>query len=315
MRHLKLVAIVGPTASGKSAWAIRLAKKFNGIIISADSRQVYRDLDIATAKITKPEMAGVPHYLLSVVRPDEEFNVAIYQTKVRAILNRITKPNQHRSQNTSASNGRCQLTYQEKTVVPFLVGGTGLYVAAITEGYQLPAVSPDPKLRARLETQPLITLVRQLRRLDPSTKVDVKNKRRVVRAIEILRGGGRPAKTLPDFDVLKIGIKMPREKIYANIERRIRHLDWDALIKETKKLMRAGLDFASNPLTAIYYQFVRDYITGRLTKDQTIAKLIRDDKNYAKRQLTWFNRDKHIHWVTTLTEAGRLVKDFLKTSD
>ena len=295
MKQLNLVAIVGATASGKSAWAVKLAKKFNGVIISADSRQGYKGLDVATAKVTKAEMDGVPHYLLSVVKPDEEFNVAIYQKMVEKILDRLRRS--HRPK------------------VPFLVGGTGLYVAAITEGYQLPTVSPDAKLRARLAKQPLTKLIEQLRRLDPDTAVDINNPRRVIRAIEILQAGGRPAKTKPSFEVLKIGIQLPREKIYHNIGHRVRTLDWDALTRETRRLMRAGFDFNSNPLTAIYYRPVKDFIEGRLDRDQTIAKLIRGDKNYAKRQLTWFNKDKTIHWVTTLTEAERLVKSFLETPD
>ncbi|OGB73443.1 tRNA (adenosine(37)-N6)-dimethylallyltransferase MiaA [candidate division Kazan bacterium RIFCSPHIGHO2_01_FULL_44_14] len=300
MTRLKLVAIVGPTASGKSAWGVKLAKQFNGVIISADSRQIYKGCNIATAKITPAEMMGVPHYMLSAVRPNISFNVASYQKTVYRLLDKL--------------RWRNRLT--RRTIVPFLVGGTGLYISAITDGYRLPNIPPNPKLRAQLELKSSEELVNQLHQLDPDSTTDKQNKRRVIRALEILLGGGsRPPKSQPDFEVLKIGIKLSRERIYKNIEQRIRQLDWNALVKETKKLIRARLDFSSNPLTAIYYRPVRDFIEGKTTQDQTITKLIQGDKNYAKRQLTWFKKDSQIHWVTTLNQAERLVRKFLNESN
>jgi len=300
MTRLKLVAIVGPTASGKSSWAVQLSKKFNGVVISADSRQIYKGCDIATAKITPTEMMGIPHYMLSIVRPDTDFNVALYQKTVYHLLDKL----------------RWRSRFRRRPIVPFLTGGTGLYVSAVVDGYQLPNIPPNPKLRSQLETQSLDGLVDRLRQLDPDSTTDIKNKRRVIRALEVWLGeGNRPSKTPPDFDVLKIGIKLPQDQIYKNIEQRIHRLDWNTLIKETKKLIRTKLDFSSNPLTATYYRPIRDFIEERATKDQTIAKLIQGDKNYAKRQLTWFKKDPQIHWVTTLHQAEQLVQKFLNQSD
>ena len=314
----KVITIVGPTASGKSAWAVRLAKKFNGVIISADSRQVYQGLDIVTAKITRSEMQGIPHYLLDVVKPAENFDVATYQNLVYAILAKITEQNQ----TTLNQGGRSNSTYR-KIVLPIIAGGTGLYVQAVTDGYVFPDVKPDKKLRAGLEKQPLPKLAQRLKKLDPEIQIDFRNPRRVIRALEIaIQRGSRPAKKDPGFDTLKIGIKLSLAEQEKRIQQRIKKIDFDKLAAETRKLMRAGFapgprgpqarwDFESNPLTALYYRFVRDFLEKKITKKELVAKLIRADRQYAKRQMTWFKKDPQIHWVDSPAMAKSLVRHFL----
>lgn len=287
MSRQKVIAIVGPTASGKSAWAVKLAKDFDGVVISADSRQVYKGLNVATAKITKAEMAGVPHFLLDVVKPTEDFDVATYQALVYKLLKKIKK-------------------------MPIIAGGTGLYVQAVTDGYVFSSAKPDIKLRAKLAKQPVAKLVQQLKKLAPDTEVDWNNSRRVIRALEIaLQQGSQPSKQDPGFDTLKIGIKLTPEVQEQRITKRIRGMDLDTLAAETKKLVRAKFDFNSNPLTALYYKFAKDWLENKITKTELTEKLIRADRQYAKRQMTWFKKDRNIHWVRNYSEAKRLVKKFL----
>lgn len=285
----KIVAIVGPTASGKSGWAVRLAKRFNGMVISADSRQIYKGLNSATAKITKPEMQGVSHYMLDIRKPTEDFDVATYQQMVYTLL----KKNNYKK-------------------LPIIAGGTGLYVQAVTDGYVFSDAKPDQKLRDKLASQPLPTLVTKLKKLAPETQIDFNNPRRVIRALEIaLQQGGRPTKQPPEFETLKIGIKLSPEQQRKNIERRIKKMDFEKLAQETKKLIKQKIDFSSNPLTALYYKFVRDWLDNKLTKPELIEKLARADWQYSRRQMTWFTKDPQIHWVGSFSEAEKLVRNWL----
>lgn len=285
----KVVAIVGPTASGKSALAVRLAKKFNGIVISADSRQIYKGLDVATAKITKAEMQNIPHYLLDIKKPTEDFDVATYQSLVYTLL----KKNNYNK-------------------LPIIAGGTGLYVQSVTDGYVFSDAKPDQKLRTRLEKQPLSKLVAQLKKLRPNADIDFKNPRRVIRAIEIaIQQGDKPNKTAPDFVTLKVGIKLSTDEQKNRIETRIKKMDFKKLADETKKLIKQEIDFNSNPLTTWYYQYARDWLDQKLTKTELIEKLARADWQYSRRQMTWFKKDPQIHWVESVAEAEKLVKKWL----
>jgi tRNA dimethylallyltransferase len=289
MKRQRVIAIVGPTASGKSAWAVRLAKEFNGVVISADSRQVYKGLNIATAKITKSEMDGIPHYLLDVVKPTEDFDVSTYQNLVYILLKKIGSQK-----------------------LPIVAGGTGLYVQAVTDGYVFSNAEPDLKLRAKLAQQPLERSVLQLKKLAPGLEIDFKNPRRVIRALEIvIQQGTQPAKQDPGFDTLKIGIKISPDEREKRITKRIKQMDFDGLAEETKKLIRAKFDFTSNPLTALYYRFAKEWLENKITKPELIEKIIRADNQYAKRQMTWFKKDRQIHWVTSYAELKKLAKKFL----
>lgn len=295
----KVVVIVGPTSSGKTELSLKLAKKFNGIIISADSRQIYKEMDIATAKTTKAEQQGIPHYMIDIIKPNENFSLMLYQNTVYNLLQKITKHNFKNNQ----------------PILPFIVGGTGLYVQSIVEGYQIPHAVPDQKLRMELENLPLEKLATRLKKLDLKTKVDLKNKRRVIRAIEVLSTFGKADKVKkqsPDFDFLQIGIKLPRETLYQRIERKVEEMHKRGLVKETKKLLSAGYDFSEPALSALGYKYIRDYLKHKITLKSALELMKRDTKRFAKRQLTWFKRNKKIHWIETYSEAERLIQTFLK---
>lgn len=280
---LKLVAIVGPTASGKSGLAVGLARRFNGVVLSADSRQVYKGLDTATGKITRPEMDGVPHYLLNIVPVGAEFNVTIYQQMAYALIDKL-----------------------KGKKMPILAGGTGLYVSAVCDGYQFTDVLPDPALRAKLEKATLPALQKQLLKLDPETTVDLKNPRRVIRAIEIAKGRTlqKPSKHAR-YDVLKIGIHVPLPQLEKNIRKRIAGMDMKKLFREARLLAKLG-DANYNPLF-IYYRPAMDFLSGKIGETELTEQMVRGDLQYAKRQMTWFKKDSQIHWVSTLKEAKKLI--------
>ena len=293
---IRVLAIVGPTASGKSALAVELAKEFNGVVISADSRQIYRGLDIGTTKISKSEMSGMPHYMLGIVDPDQSFGVADYQRMVYSLLRQI-----------SAKNRKSQ-----KPVLPILVGGTGLYVQAVTDGWVFPNVPPNPSLRRTLAQLSTEELARRLLALDPDTRVDLHNPRRLIRALEIKLSGGEyypPAG--PPFEVLKIGLDPGRAAMQTKITKRVHQLDLSGLVAETKRLIRKKYSFDLPALTALGYRDVADWIGGRITKVELLNRLVKLHFAYAKRQMTWFRRDKDIIWLSSPRQATPLVRRWL----
>src|SRR4030042_2970527 len=227
----KAVVILGPTSSGKSDWSLKLAKKWNGVVISADSRQIYRGLDIATGKTTKTEQQGIPHYMVDIFEPDTDFSVSLYQATVYNLLNSIARSNAKR----------------HKQTIPFIVGGTGLYIRAVVDGYKIPPVSPNPKLRAQLSTWSMAKLKAKLIKLTAQfkrkPKIDLTNNRRIIRAIEVAKAVGEltPEAQAPGFEFLQIGIDLPKTEIDERIERRIHAMYEPGLVKETKKLLAAGI--------------------------------------------------------------------------
>lgn len=293
---LKVLAIVGPTAAGKSKLAVDLAVQFNGIVISADSRQIYKGMDIATTKITKDEMQGVPHYMLSIIEPNKTFNVNTYQKTVTNLLEKI------HSQNQSA----------HKPILPILVGGTGMYIDAVVEGWTLPHVPPNLKLRAELEGKSTEELAKKVRAMNPNIEVDFKNKRRLIRLLEIYSAGVSRTRTVNRrFDVLKLGVYKDKDWITERIHQRVQSLDMDMLIKETKRLIKKGYSFKHSALSAMGYDLARDHIQGGLELSELKDQLELMHKQYAKRQMTWFKRDKDIHWLSDLKSAKVLVERWL----
>lgn len=297
----KIIAIVGPTAGGKTVLAIDLAARFNGEIVSADSRQIYRGMDIGTAKPTAAERAAVPHHLIDIRDPGEEYTVADYRRDAIAAIRGVLS----------------------RGCVPFLVGGTGLYVRAVTENMDIPAVAADPALRAAIEREiaeeGLAAVFAKLVALDPDAEraVDGKNPRRVVRALEVARATGQPftaqRKTLPPlFETLELGIDPPPDILRERIVRRVRGMFRDdALIDEVKDLTaRCGADAPA--MNAIGYRETAGYLAGDFTKEETIAAVILNTVHYAKRQRTWFRKDHSVRWLTDPErEAPELIASFL----
>lgn len=293
----KLIVILGPTACGKSGLGVALAKKYGGEIVSADSRQVYRGLDLGTGKITPAEMDGVPHHLLDVAQPGEQYSVARFQQEACAALDGIV------------SRGR----------LPFLVGGTGLYLRAVAEGYVFHAAPPDPSLRAQLETLPTEALRQRL--LDAGVELDVdawNNRPRLVRLSEKLRSGGDPhaeAERQPRYDVLTLGVTYPRETVCERIDKRlVARLD-AGMVEEVAALRAQGVSDEFLYGLGLEYRYILRYLTGELSREELIEELGKAIKRFAKRQVSWFKKDRDVHWLdmaaTPIAEAERLIDDFL----
>jgi len=276
--------------------AIKLAKKFNGEIVSADSRQVYKSLDIGTGKVTKKEMKGIPHHLLDVASPKRRFTVAQYRKLALKAINKI----------------------QKKNKIPILCGGTGFYIQAVVNGIIIPEVKPDWRLRSNLNKFPVEELYKILKKLDPrrAKTIEKKNKRRLVRAIEIIMKTKKPVppfkkQPLP-YPVLIIGIKKSLEELKKIIEKRF--LKWlrQGLIKEVKNLKKSGLSWKKIEDFGIHYRVIAQYLQNKINYKEMIENSLKELRNYAKRQMTWFKRDKRIIWVKNYKEAEKLIKKFLK---
>ena len=299
--NYRLITIVGPTASGKSELAIRLAKKFNGEIISADSRQVYKNMDIGTGKITKEEMKGIPHHLLNITSPKTKFTVVQYRKLALKAIKNI----------------------QEKGKLPILCGGTGFYIQAVVDGMVIPEVPPDWKLRKRLEKKSVKELYRILKKFDPkrAKTIEEKNPRRLIRAIEIVKKIGRvPAlkkEPLP-YPVLIIGIKKEKKELENLIRKRFSRWLKRGFLKEVLKLKNppagGGLSWQRIEEFGIHYRIAAQYLQDKITDKEMIKSSIIELQNYAKRQMTWFKRDKRIKWIKNQKKAEKLIKEFLENT-
>jgi len=263
----KVIVILGQTATGKSALAVKIAKKIDGEIISADSRQVYKGLDIGTGKVTKKEMQGVPHYLLDVASPKSKFTVAEYKTLAEEKIKEIM------------SRGK----------TPIICGGTGFYIDAITKGVVFPEVPPNIKLRKELSLLDARQLLIILKKLDSNRakNIDAKNKVRLIRAIEIAKALGKVPKitqATPVYKFVKIGLYLPEDKLKKKVEQRVKKMFKDGLFKEIKNLKKSGV--SNKRLKEFGFEYF----------EPTEEKVITETIKYAKRQMTWFKRDKEIKW-------------------
>ncbi|MBU1177043.1 MAG: tRNA (adenosine(37)-N6)-dimethylallyltransferase MiaA [Patescibacteria group bacterium] len=295
MSHNKLIIILGPTASGKSDLAIKLAQKFNGEIISADSRQIYKEMNIGTAKIIKKEMSGVPHYMIDIVKPNQKFTLAQFQKKTIKIIKDIQKRNK----------------------LPLLVGGTGLYIQSIVDNLKIPETKPDKKLRNKLEKLTNQELINKLKKLDSKALkiIDLKNKRRLIRALEICLLTKKPfseqrKKNKSIFNTLQIGIKLNTKNLEQKIIKRIEKMIKNGLIKENKKLLKKYGDKPYS-MSGIGYQEIISYLNNKINLDQAKELIKIHTRQYAKRQMTWFKRDKTIKWIKNYSEAEKLIQLFL----
>ncbi|MEK7664485.1 MAG: tRNA (adenosine(37)-N6)-dimethylallyltransferase MiaA [Patescibacteria group bacterium] len=291
----KLIVILGPTASGKSDLAVRLAKKFNGEIISADSRQVYKGLDIGSGKITKKEMRGVPHYLLDVASPKRKFTVAQFQKLAQKKIKEI----------------------QKRGKLPFLVGGTGFYIQSIVDGIKIPEVKPNWKLRKKFEKKSLKELFLILKKLDQKRAfvIDKNNKVRIIRAIEIVEATKKPVPPIikdVKFESLQIGITKSKKQLKSAIRKRLIKRLNHGMITEIRRLRRHGLTFGRLEEFGLEYRYVAQYLQEKITYQQMIEKIQKESERFAKRQMTWFKSDKRIHWIEDQKEAERSIKKFIK---
>ncbi|MCK4386671.1 MAG: tRNA (adenosine(37)-N6)-dimethylallyltransferase MiaA [Candidatus Pacebacteria bacterium] len=304
----KILVILGPTASGKSDLTVALAKKFNGEIISADSRQVYKGLDIGSGKITKKEMKGVPHHLLDVVKPQTIFTAAKFQKLANKKIKEILK----------------------RGKLPIICGGTGFYIQSVVDGVIFPKIKPDPKLRAHLEAKLPSELFLMLKKMDSvrAKTIDPKNPRRLIRAIEIttLRGstsnktGDKPLRgsTSKDFgdkflQFLQIGIRIDKDVLKKRIEKRFLARVKKGLIAEAKKLYKNGLSYKRFAEIGLAHKYLAQYLRKKISKKEFIKKSIQAEQKYAKQQRTWFRRDKRIKWfgLSDIKAVKNTISNFL----
>ncbi len=287
MKKQKLIAIVGPTASGKTGLSIELAKRYNGEVISADSRQVYKGLDIGTEKVTKHEMRGVPHYCIDVASPKRAFSVEQWRRCALQALKQIDKHG----------------------ALPIVAGGSGFYVDALVHNYSFPVVKPNTKLRNELKKKSTEELFETLERLDPrrALTIEAKNPRRLIRAIEIAIELGKVpslSKKQSNFDVVWIGIFPGLDVLTERIEKRFYNTTRKGLITETKKLREeVGLSWKRINELGLEYRIVGEYLRGEITKEEMREKNIRELRKYAKRQMTWLKRNTKIQWFKNKEEA------------
>lgn len=290
----KIVVVLGPTACGKSDLAVLLARKFNGEIISADSRQVYKGMNIGTGKITKKEMKGVPHHLLDIVSPRKVFTADSYKKIAARELNKIIN----------------------KKRLPIICGGTGHYIDALIYDQQFPSVPPDLKLRKKLEKKSATELFEELKKLDPerAATIDSKNPRRLIRALEIIYKTGKPIPKVDlseKYDVLKIGISFPKEILQSRIHLRLLKRMKLGMVAEIKKLIKSGVSLKRLEDFGLEYRYLGRYVSGRISKNEMLAQLEKQIIDYSKRQMTWFKRDKDIHWVKNIDEAEKFTRRFV----
>lgn len=276
----RVIAIVGATASGKTSYAIELAKKINGEIISADSRLVYKGMDIGTAKPTIDEMQEIPHYMIDVVEPEYNYSVGLYVKEAKKHITDII------------SRGK----------VPIVAGGTGLYFRVLLENYDLPDVKPDYELRKELSSYSYEELLEMLTKLDEkaANSVEKNDKKKLIRYIEIIKLAGKPLDLVrgvkeKEFNVEWVGLNFPREILYDRINKRVDLMIEQGLIDETKKLLQKH-GRISNITDTIGYREVLSYLDGELSLDEAKDKLKQNTRNYAKRQLTWFRKNEQINW-------------------
>ena len=301
-RFPPLVVLVGPTAVGKTDLAVHLAQAINGEVVSADSRQVYRGMDIGTAKATHEEQRRAPHHLIDVLGPDQTLGLAQFQELATAALADIT------------ARGR----------VPLLVGGTGQYVMAVVEGWKVPRVPPDEALRHELyrqaEEEGAEALHARLRALDPNAaaRIDARNVRRVVRALEVCLLTGKPisrqqGKSPPPYRILILGLSLPRAELYRRIDDRVERMMDAGLENEVRGLVAAGYGFDLPAMSGVGYGQFELYLAGEATLDDVVSEIKRATRRFVRQQANWFRRgDERIHWLEAGDDLRRAALDLVR---
>jgi len=280
-----LVVIIAPTAMGKTDISLEIAKDIDGEIISTDSRQIYKEMDIATDTILPKNQKGIPHHMLAIRKPNETLTLAEYKDMALKKIDEIYK----------------------RGHIPILVGGTGLYISAIIEGYNVPRVAPDEKLRKKLQEEAEKHgpeyIYKKLQKLDPESAAQIhpNNIRYVIRAIEInksTKSHKQDKKSQPKFDLFILGIERPREEIYERINSRVDHQKIRGLIEEVKALVEKGYDPSLPAMTSLGVKEIIPYIKGKMDIGECLEILKRNTRRYAKRQMTWLKRYDNVRWLT-----------------
>lgn len=291
----KIIVILGPTASGKSDLAVNIAKKFNGEIISADSRQVYKGLNIGSGKITMKEMCGIPHYLLDVISPKKVFTVDDFKRLGNTAIQKIIQKNK----------------------TPIICGGTGFYIDALVKNITLPEVKADKNLRKKLEKIETKKLFLMLKKLDKkrAKNIDPNNKVRIIRALEIINQLGKvpKAKSKPIYNALQIGIDWNKDALRERINKRLASRIKQGMIEEALDLYKNGLSYKRMENLGLEYKYLALFLQNKITKEQMIAELQNKIWQYAKRQIAWFKRDKDIIWIKSeeFRKIDKVIENFL----
>ena len=300
----KVILICGPTGIGKTSIGIQLAEKLGGEIIGADSMQIYRYMDIGTAKPTTEEQARIPHHLIDIVNPDEQFDAARYAELARDIVMQL----------------------HNRGIAPFVVGGTGFYIKALFQGL-FKSETIDPVIRNRIKKEAAekgsSVLYERLKQIDPDTakRLHPNDSYRIVRALEIIESTGKSMSDLhrdhrfsdDKFNVLKIGLQMERNKLYSRIDHRVDLMIESGFVDEVKKLLGMGYSSSLKSMQSIGYRHIIDYLEGRLPWDECLRTLKRDTRRFAKRQRTWFGADQDLNWISPnqFTQISELVQKFI----
>jgi tRNA dimethylallyltransferase len=293
----KIICVVGPTASGKTALAIELAKELNGEVISCDSMQIYRGMDIGTAKPTQEEMQGIPHHMIDICDPTEDFSVSRYTDMATPILEDVLA--------------------RGKTAI--IAGGTGLYVDSLIRGNEfspIPATGHRERLEKRIEAEGVDPLLEELRKVDPeSAENSMRNPRRIIRALEVFYETGETitahnlkTQTIPPrYNPIWIGLDFTnRTDLYARIDRRVEIMLETGLMEEIKTILASGIPEKATALQAIGYKEFVDALAGRSTLQSAVAQVQQSSRRYAKRQLTWFRRNERMNWIIREPETPAL---------
>lgn len=318
----KVIVIVGPTASGKSALGVYLAQKLGGEVISADSRQVYRGLDIGTGKVTKKEMSGIPHHMLDVVSPRKIYNASDFKKDAEKALAKIIQNNK----------------------LPIIVGGTGLYIDVLLGRVVLPDVPPNEKLRALLEKKPVEQLLAMLQEKDPAraATIEPKHKRRIIRALEIAESnlrsqknseGGSAARLArerahrqqavtrtpeglfgAELDIMWLGISPEEKVLHKNIHTRLLARLKSGMLAEAKKLHTKGLSYKRMEQLGLEYRYLARMLQNKSAEGALLQELEREIQKYAKRQMRWFIRNKEINWIKNSPKSRAGNAEALKTA-
>lgn len=304
-----LFILIGPTAIGKTALSIELAKRMNGEIISADSMQIYKYMNIGSAKITKEEMEDIPHHLIDIVFPDEDFTVADYKDSAIKLIKNI--------------NSRGKL--------PIVAGGTGLYINSLVYNLNFTQVEPNEEIRAKLESlgdkYGNEYLHQELEKIDieSAKKISINDRKRIIRAIEIFKMTGKPMsehnknfrRPIEDYNLVMVGLNMDRKELYNRINLRVDIMIEEGLIEEVRNLLKMGYNKELVSMQGIGYKEIVMYLEGIISLEESVGLIKQGTRNYAKRQLTWFRRDNRIKWVnvdefSNLNDLSQYIIDYSK---